>query len=181
MKLSNEGRLIVAMLASIQRKLCITEDHDAVDPDFILGAIYQRQEWAIPARYAGLFVAEAIPPSVSAVVDHLSMWVELERCFAALSPSEQVRVANAAGPTRMPVQFPGYDAKQESELLGITRFTIEHMQTHAPLAERADYVASRPMAAQYDAMLMAFRSELELTGAATLTGDQLIKVLSATR
>lgn len=179
MKLSNEGRLIVAMLASIQRKLCITEDHDAVDPDFVLGAIYQRQEWAIPARYAGLFVAETLPPSVSAVEDHLSMWVKLEQSFAALSPSEQAQVAAAVGPSRMPVQFPGYDAKQESELLGITRFTIEYMQAHAPLADRADYIASRPMAAQYDAMLVAYRSEPKPTGAATLTGEQLIKVLNA--
>lgn len=179
MKLSNEGRLIVAMLASIQRKLCITEDHDAVDPDFILGAIYQRQEWAIPVRYTGLFEAEATPPTVGTVLDHLSMWTELERCFDALSQADQVRVTAAVGPSRMQVRFPGYDAKQESDYLGVTRFIIEYMQTHPAFAERSDYVAGRPMAAQYDAMMQTYRDERQSTGAAALAPEQLIKVLTA--
>lgn len=179
MKLSNEDKLIVAMLASIQRKLCITEDHDAVDPDFVLGAIYQKQEWAIPARYPGLFSAEATPPVVGAVRDHLSMWVALEQCYAELSPAEQGRVTAAAGPGRMPVRFPGYDAKHEQDHLAVTRFTIEHMHTHAALANRADYIAGRRMLPQYDAMMEVYRDELQSTDAAALTAEQLIRVLQA--
>lgn len=179
MKLSNEGRLIVAMLASIQRKLCITEDHDAVDPDFVLAAIYQRQQWAIPVRYTGLFEAEATPPNVGTVLDHLSMWVELERCFDALSQPDQVRVTAAAEQGRMQIRFPGYDAKQESDYLGITRFVIEYMQSYPTLAERPDYVAGRPMAAHYDAMMRTYRDECASTGAGALAPEQLIKVLNA--
>ena len=181
MKLSNEGRLIVAMLASIQRKLCITEDHDAVDPDFVLGAIYQGQEWAIPVRYTGLFEAEARPPKVGAVLDHLTMWTELERCFDALPQAEQDHVTAAVGPSRVEIRFPGYDAKQESDYLGTTRFVIEYMQTYPALAERSDYVADRPMAPHYDAMMQTYRNERASTGTTDLTPEQLIRVLNAAR
>lgn len=179
MKLSNEQKLIIAMLASIQRKLCITEDHDAVDPDFVLGAIYQKQEWAIPARYTGLFSAEATPPVVGAVRDHLSMWVALEQCYADLSTVEQGRVAAAVEPSRMPVRFPGYDAKHEQDHLAVTRFIIEHMHTHAALADRPDYIAGRRMLPQYDAMIEIYRDELQSTGATPLSAEQLIRVLQA--
>lgn len=179
MKLSNEARLIVAMLASVQRRLGIMEEHDEVDPDFVMGAIYAEQQWAIAARYPGLFSPEALPPVVSTVQEHLSMWTALERCYAELPPVEQERVAAAVGPSRTPVRFPGYDAQHERDYLAVTRFTVEYMQMHMELADRADYIAGQQMLPRYEAMIARYRQEKASADADSLAPEQLIRVLQA--
>lgn len=181
MKLSNEQRLLAAMLASIQRKLSIGEPQDEVDPDFVTEALYHHQDWAIIERYPGLFQAEPIPPYIATIRAHVEMWNALEDNFDALTPADQAKFEEVVIPGGRIPKFPGYNAKEEQEYLIATRYLVVHLHQYPQLAECPDFNARERMLPRYEAMLGIYRDERSRTGAELLSADQLLRILEAAR
>ncbi|WP_408951590.1 YfbU family protein [Lysobacter sp. Hz 25] len=176
MNLSNEQRLIVAMLASIQQKLAVTEDDDAVNPAFIMEAIRQNQQWAIPNKYIGLFALEPSPPQVTRVYAYLGMWEHLESAYDELSAKDKKRVAAALGLGKSPLRMPGFDAKTEWEFLATARFILQHMCMFARFLGRGPLIASRPMLETYEATYEMYRLEMLEVTSHHLSADQLLHI-----
>ena len=181
MKLSNEQRLLAAMLASIQRKLSIGEEHDEVDPDFVTEALYHQQDWALTERYPGLFQPEPVPPHIAAIRMHVEMWAALEADFQSLAPAEQGRVVAVAGQSGRFPSFPGYDGRDEQQYLIAIRYLVVHLHHFPQLAELPDFNAGRGMLPCYEAMLQRYRDERQRAGANPLSADQLLRILEAAR
>lgn len=179
MNLSNEQRLIVTMLASIQRKLGVAQDDDAVDQDFIMEAIYQEQQWAIPTKYPGKFVSEPLPPVIARVYDYLSMWEHLEGLFEGLLPAEKERIVAALEPGQGSLQMRGFHGAHESEHLAAARFILAHMQTFPRFAGRLAHTEKRPMLELHQAMWATYQHELMEAATGELTVDQLLSIVQS--
>ena len=177
--LSNEQRLIVAMLASIQQKLAVTEDDDAVSPAFVMEAIRQDQQWAIATRYTGLFASEPMPPQVDRVCAYLGMWEHLESAYDELAVKDQKRVAATLGLGKCPLRLPGFDAKTEGESLAIARFVLQHMCMFARFVGRGSLIASRPMLEAYEATYEQYQLQMLDVTDRHLSADQLLYVFKA--
>ena len=179
MNLSNEQRLIVTMLASIQRKLGVAQDDEALDQDFIMEAIYQEQQWAIPAKYIGKFARAPLPPDIARVYDYLSMWEHLEGVFEGLSAAEQQRVVAILEPGHGSLRMRGFHGSQESEHLAAARFILAHMQAFPRFAGRLVHAEEQPMLELHQAMWATYQQELMATTSEELTVDQLLSIVQS--
>lgn len=180
MKLSNEQRLVVAMLAGIQRKLGIGDHDDEVDPDFVTEALYHGQEWSLLERYAGLFHSEPTPPHVAKVRMHIRMWSALEESYEALPRADQARIMAQVGPSACPPRFPGYDGREEQLLLVTARYLILNLHEHPNFADRADFNSGCRMLPRYEAMIELFKEETANDEVGhLLSADQIARLLTA--
>lgn len=109
MRLSNAERLIVAMLANIQKEMKIGGD---IDPDFILEALRGGQEWSVEWEYSSLFPKEpATPEELEETTAYLDMWWRIENSYQALSDADKeavVKANNGSAP-----KFSGFDANSD--------------------------------------------------------------------
>ena len=179
MNLSNEERLIVTMLASIQRKLGVKQDDEAIDEDFVMEAIYQEQQWAIPVKYTGKFVSEPLPPVVARVYDYLSMWEHLEGLFEGLLPAEKERIVAAIEPGQASLRMRGFHGSLESEHLAAARFILAHMQAFPRFAGRLAHAEKRPMLELHQAMWARYQHELMEAENGGLTVDQVLSIVQS--
>ncbi|QWP77524.1 YfbU family protein [Lysobacter sp. K5869] len=180
MKLTNNERLVVAMLASIQRKLGIGEHDDEVDPDFVTSALYHGQEWALIERYAGLFQTEPTPPLIAAIRLHMQMWSALEESYEALPRAERAEVLEQVGASACPPRFPGYDGREEQRFLVATRYLIQYLKEYPNFADRSDFNSGRRMLPQYEAMSEIYREEVgQAAPGHMLSANQIVRLLKA--
>jgi uncharacterized protein len=133
MKLSDGEKLIILMLADLQKALNIKGE---IDGNFISQAINRDRLWAINWQYQSIpFEPEDDPPAVKQTVDILDMWMSIEEAYADLSEADKKRVAIEAEPFGTNVRFEGFDANHEDHYR-IARFLVEDMQRYKYYAKR---------------------------------------------
>jgi hypothetical protein len=133
MKLSDGEKLIILMLADLQKALNIKGE---IDGNFVSQAINRDRLWAINWQYQSIpFEPEDDPPAVKQTADILDMWMSIEEAYADLSEADKKRVAIEAGPFGTNVHFEGFDANHEDHYR-IARFLVEDMQRYKYYAKR---------------------------------------------
>jgi|tagenome__1003787_1003787.scaffolds.fasta_scaffold20943806_2 uncharacterized protein YfbU (UPF0304 family) len=125
MKLSDGEKLIILMLADLQKALNVKGE---IDGNFVSQAINRDKLWAINWQYQSIpFEPEDDPPAVKQTADILDMWMSIEEAYADLSEADKKRVAIEAEPFGTNVRFEGFDANHEDHY-AIARFLVEDMQ-----------------------------------------------------
>lgn len=173
MKLSNEQKLIVAMLADLRKAMDGQSDASELDFDFVMEAIYSDNEWGIEEKYNGLFPKAAQwPQEVKDVYDFLDMWRFIEEAVATFSPAEKAKVS-AAGAT----QYPGFDGNNETRYLGIARFITEQLGGFESIGKRGATNSHSPKVAKYRLMYGIFKDIRPNLVGRSLTPDEVITIL----
>ncbi len=173
MKLTNEHKLIVAMLANLAKP----SDERDLDFDFIDKVVTDGHEWAIEWKYPGLFGASSdASAEVNFVAEVLNMWEHIEESYAKLDRADRGKV-DASGYPEGP-RFIGFDGNNEGYLMGVVSTLINTLGAFPAFAGRSRLNSHSPRKEYYERMLSVFRAEVSQNHSAQLNAEQLIRVLS---
>ena len=173
MQLNPADRLIIVMLANIQKHLNIRGE---VDPDFIIDAVAGGEHWALESEYSYLSEEARAKEIVNETFDILQMWRILRNSVNYhMETEERDRVLESINPDNL--DFPGFDGNNE-EHYGVAEFIVHKMRRFEEFKD-AILNSHWPSIEGYRAMLRVFREQepKEING--TLNADQVIKVFSA--
>lgn len=178
MKFSDEQRLIVMMLADIQKELKINREFD---PDFILRAAAWKHEFAIGWKHASVFEESDTPEGFRFVVNVLDMFSFLERANSELTAAERADLDARVGWKTAGRWFDGFDGNNESELRSYVGVAINELGMFEDLknGKHDDFNSHGPREGRYARMLDVFLTIRPKLGDRELTVDDLVDVLSA--
>jgi uncharacterized protein YfbU (UPF0304 family) len=178
MKFTDEQRLIVMMLADVQKELKINREFD---PDFIGKAAAWKHEFAIGWKYGSVFAPEETPEDFRFVVDVLDMFDFLERANQRLQPSERADLDAQVGYATRERWFEGFDGNNEPELRSYVSVAIDDlgMFSHLKRTPHDDYNSHSQREDRYRAMLDVFLKIRPELGDRDLTVDDLASILRA--
>jgi uncharacterized protein len=178
MKLTNPERLILMMLAEIHEAMNIK---DGVDADFVKSAIHADNTWALSVRFPGIFGdnTEGFPPHVSEVADILDMWTLIEESYEGFGPQDRKKVETDAAPFGSKVKFRGFDGNNETELLSVADFFIEHMDSYQQFKGRDLNSHGMPPIDAYRRMLAVWVPLQASLDGNPLTAAHIIRLLKA--
>ncbi|WP_316196617.1 YfbU family protein [Bradyrhizobium sp. SZCCHNS3053] len=175
MKLTDGERLIVLMLAGIQKGLKLKGEFD---PDFVSKAVLYDQLWALTWEHSGIpWDDKTTPPAVGETVDILDMWTFLESGYKGLAPIERKRVEVEAAPFGKDVKFPGFDGNNE-EHYHLAKFLIDDLGRFSTFKGRSLNSHSRSLPG-YLRMYDLFETIRPYLGDRPLTCDEIISLLKA--
>jgi len=177
MKFTEEQRLIVMMLADIQKSSKVQGELDA---DFIAKVASDGHEFAISYRYEGTFSSsqEDLPEGFRFVIDVLDMWSFVEDSLLNLSEHGRTHLEASVGKHALTAKFDGFDGNNETELMSFTRLIVQDLQRFTEFAGR-DFNSHSPREGRYQAMLDVFGPIRDQLGDRYLDSKELSKILSA--
>lgn len=175
MKFTDEQRLIVLMLADIQKALKVRGEFD---PDFISKVTAWKDEFAIGFEHSMIFDGDDLPDEFRFVIDVVDMWSFIERRVADLSAPERAELADKAGIWGKDPKFTGFDGNNEAEYLSHTRLLVEDLNRFTEFKGR-DFNSHVPLVNRYAAMLQVFEPIRRQLGDRRLTVDDLVALLTA--
>jgi uncharacterized protein YfbU (UPF0304 family) len=175
--LSDGEKLITLMLGDLFGKLRVQSE---IDIGLLEKVIYGGHYWALRTGLPGIFHGHAdTQRQVRLVRDVLQMWSVLQDAFEGLDDEGRSRVAAACPLASEGVVFPGFDANEESEYLGIARFLMEDLEHFGRLAAgRRSLNSHWPMLNAYRSMLDAFDPIAKSLRGRPPTPDELIAILT---
>jgi len=174
-QLSDGEKLIVAMLADLEKP----RDHREIDSAQVMEAIYGGHYWSLKWELTGLFHDHIDDPgAVSLVVDTLDMWCFIEEAVENFSPAERKRIEKEAGPLGKDPRFQGFDGNYEGTYLGIAHHLVEKMDRFQRFKGRG-LNSHCPMISRYARMARLFqpiRANLGMRQLIRLTADEVISL-----
>ena len=165
MKLSDGERLIVVMLAEVMQEMGLNHE---IDPTLVKKLAIDHDDWAIAAKYHGIFDGEA--PSDAEVTethDILSMWSWIEHSIRELEGAD---ADEAAGFHH--TQFSGFDGNNDAHF-GIAHTMINDLGYYDEFAGRPLNSHSRATLARYRAMLPKYKAAMDGHAGGELSLDEL--------
>lgn len=175
MKFTDEQRLIVLMLADIQKGLNI---EGQFDPDFIIRAAAWKDEFAIAFEHDMLFDSSDRPASFTFVIDVLDMWSFIEDAVRDLDEEQRGKLEDIAGVWGKNPRFRGFDGNNETELMGHTRLLVKDLGRFEEFEGR-DFNSHMPLASRYREMLTVFEPIRSEVLDRKLSVEELGKILAA--
>ncbi len=178
MKFTDEQRLIVIMLADIQKSMKVSGEFD---PDFIKKVAIDGHEFAIPFEHSGAFPSsdDELPEDFKFVIDVLDMWSFVEDGLKNLDSDGRAALESAAGKFALTAKFDGFDGNGETELMAYTRLLVDDLNRFSEFKGRS-FNSHAMRAARYASMLSVFEPiRSELLGARELNADELAQILTA--
>lgn len=176
MNFTDEQRLIVIMLADLQKALKIQGE---VSADLVLTAAVNRQEFAIGYEYAHLFADDEVPPDFHFVVNVLDMWSMLEDGINNLDVNEKSVLEVIAGEAAPRASFTGFDGNREGTLRSYTKMLVETLGNFSQFSGRT-FNSHTKRREKYERMLLAFASiRDDLPGDRYMTASEIGEVLKA--
>lgn len=168
-------KLNFTLLRDIAKHLKVETD---VDTEFISEVMYGGHYWAPTWEMQGLFHDHAdSPSSVRMVADVMSMWTAVEDAIKNLSPSD-LDLVKAAHYGYLP-KFEGFDGNDETELMAIARFLVQHMRRFTDFKGR-DFNAHAPTSETYRRMYRAFEPmRRRLDHRTQLDAKQIVELVEA--
>jgi len=178
MKFTDEQRLIVMMLADIQKELKINREFD---PDFIGKAAAWKHEFAIGWKHSSIFDGNDTPDGFRFVIDVLDMFSFLERANAKLTAPERADLDARVGWSTKGRLFDGFDGNNEPELRSYVDVAINELGMFEDLknGKYDDFNSHGAREERYARMLDAFLTIRPQLGDRSITVDELVEVLSA--
>lgn len=177
MKFTEEQRLIVMMLADIQKALKV---QGQLDQNLVLTAAMDRQEFAIGYKYDHIFGTANVPSDFHFVVDVLEMWSVLEEAIENLDINEKSVLEAAAGEQAPRARFTGFDGNQEATLRSYANLLVNTLGDFAQFTGRT-LNSHKPMRDRYERMLVIFKPILlALDGQRYMNPSEIAAVFSAT-
>ncbi|AOX63607.1 hypothetical protein BIZ42_16240 [Stenotrophomonas sp. LM091] len=174
MQFTDEQRLIVIMLAEIQKTLGVKSEFNA---DFIKAASSDDNEFAIAFEYQGIFTAGNEPADFHFVLDVLEMWSVLEEAVESLDEYGQSVLQAAIGHRATPLKFDGFDGNQEFGLLNHARLLIKVMRRFDEFRAR-DLNSHTKRRDRYASMLQEFNEiQGEIDGQREMNPGEIGRVL----
>lgn len=179
MKLTNQEKLILTMLADIHEALKIK---DGIDTKLLKSAIYTDNTWALEWEMSGILTGphDPTPPAVKTVTDILDMWMFLEEAYERFGPADKAKIKIEAKPFGDPVRFPGFDGNHEPQALSIAQFLVDDMGRFSRFKGR-DINSHYPAIEGHMRMFSVFEPIRGTLGTVGLTADQVILILDARR
>jgi len=176
MRFTDEQRLIVMMLADIQKSLNVRGDFN---PEFISKVAAWKDEFAIAWAHNEIFDDSDIPTEFQFVIDVLDMWSFIENSVADLSPEEREELEGKAGVWGKNPKFSGFDGNNETDLMGYVTLLVEDLNRFTEFSGRG-FNSHVPLATRYAAMLEKFKSiRSVILDRGGVTVDELAEVLLA--
>lgn len=177
MKLTNPEKLILLMLSEIYDQLKLND----INTTLLRAAIHSENTWALDWEMPGVVGSdsEPTPPLVTDVINYLDMWSFLEEAHSSFDDVTKERVARDAELFGKHIRFPGFDGNNESEALSIALLLVNEMGRFSRFKGR-DLNSHTPLMEIYSRMFKVFETiHTNMTGARTLTPEQVIEVLRA--
>ncbi|HEL4264434.1 YfbU family protein [Stenotrophomonas maltophilia] len=176
MKFTDEQRLIVIMLAEMQKAMNVQGE---ISADVVATAALSRQEFAIAYEYGHLFSNSEVPDDFHFVVNVLEMWSMLEDGLNHLDINEQSVLEAVAGKESARARFNGFDGNREFNLKSYTTMLVETLGTFAQFSGRT-FNAHTVRREKYERMLAVFDPiRDDLPGDRYMTASEIGEVLSA--
>lgn len=175
MKFTDEQRLIVMMLADIQKTLGVRGEFD---PDFISKVASWKEEFALEWAYNGIFDDTHTPDSFRFVINVVDMWSFIEHSVKNLSAEERLELEAKIGVWGKEPAFRGFDGNNESEYMSHVRLLVEDLNRFSEFKGR-DFNSHVPLAARYQAMLEKFDPIRVTLMDQSMSVGQLAEVLTA--
>jgi uncharacterized protein len=171
-------RLIAIMLADLLKQ---QKTRGEIDPSFVTSAIFGGHNWAFQWQMPGLFQQGSDDSAdVRFVVDTLDMWVFVESALNALSKKDRDAITKDAASKHWRTKFLGFDGNNESALLSVANFLINEMGRFTQFKGR-ELNSHMPIATDYQRMLSVFLPIRSKLIGGSLSSDQLLKIVSASR
>ncbi|WP_286068823.1 YfbU family protein [Stenotrophomonas sp. 57] len=175
MKFTDEQRLIVLMLADIQKALKVRGEFD---PSFISKVTAYKEEFAIPFEHGLLFDDQDLPDSFKFVIDVLDMWSFIERAVKDLDEGQRQELIDRVGLRGDNPQFRGFDGNNETELMAHCRLLVNDLHRFTEFKDR-DFNSHSPTAELYREMYELFEPmRRQLLDRRRLSLDDLEALLS---
>lgn len=178
MKFTDEQRLIVIMLADIQKSMKVSGEFD---PDFIKKVAIDGHEFAIPFEHSGAFPSpeHELPEEFSFVIDVLDMWSFIEDGLKSLDSAGRAELEAAAGKFALTAKFDGFDGNNETELMAYTRLLVHDLNRFSDFKGRS-FNSHSMRAERYAAMYSVFEPIRDLLmGERELNAEELAQILTA--
>lgn len=175
MKFSDEQRLIVLMLADIQKAMGVRGEFD---PEFISKVTAWKQEFAIPFEHGILFDDQEMPESFKFVINVLDMWSFIERAYKKLDAAQRKELAEKVGIWGEDPQFGGFDGNNETELMSYCSLLVDDLRRFGEFKDR-DFNSHSPSEDRYAAMLAVFEPIRGQLADRRMDVNDLVGVLSA--
>ncbi|EPG2416317.1 YfbU family protein [Stenotrophomonas maltophilia] len=178
MKFTDEQRLIVIMLADIQKSMKLGGEFD---PDFIKKVAIDGHEFAIPFEHSGAFSSSdhELPEEFRFVINVLDMWSFIEDGLKNLDSAGRAALEAAAGKFALTAKFDGFDGNGETELMAYTRLLVDDLNRFSEFRGR-NFNSHSMRAARYAAMHSVFEPIRDLTlGERELNAEELAQILTA--
>jgi uncharacterized protein YfbU (UPF0304 family) len=175
-KLTNSEKLILTMLCDIYKHL---EVRSEIEPKFVQQAIATGNTWGLEEKYRWIFGEHDTSRSVvTEVADILDMWSLIESAYSTVPAPDKKNVKLESAPSSERVKFPGFDANNEAEYLGVARFFVDQLGKWSIFKDR-DLNSRCRSIDTYRRMLAVFepiRAKLSLAG---MSSKDLLDVLKA--
>ena len=176
MKLSDGEKLIIVMLADIQKHLGFRGE---VDPELVKSAIYNNSLFGLEWEYSFLFSGEEKSEAVvTEVVDVLDMWSFLEGAYKLLGAPDKARIAAEVPYYGKEVVFPGFDGNNEGEHFGTAKFLVDDMGRWSEFKGREMNSHSESLSG-HRSMLSVFMPMRKTIKMGAMSADQIIGVLNS--
>lgn len=178
MKFTDEQRLIVIMLADIQKSMKVGGEFD---PDFIKKVAIDGHEFAIPFEHSGAFPSSdhELPEEFRFVINVLDMWSFVEDGLKNLDSAGRAALEAAAGKFALSAKFDGFDGNGETELMAYTRLLVDDLNRFSEFKGRS-FNSHSMRAARYAAMHSVFEPIRDtVLGDRELNADELAQILTA--
>lgn len=174
-QLSAGEKLNFMLLRDLLRHLQVKTETNL---DLMAEVIYGGHYWAPVWEMQGLFHTHADRPAdVSLVVDAMDVWSFIEEALEKLPASDLAKIKEA-NHGFLP-RFAGFDGNNESTLLSIASFLVDHMGRFSRFKDR-DLNSHSPSAAQHRQMAKAFESMRPKLGhGRMLSAEQILALLAA--
>lgn len=177
MKFTDEQRLIVLMLADIQKALNIRGEFD---PAFISKVTAYKEEFAIPFQHGMLFEDQDLPESFRFVINVLDMWSFIERTYDGFDAVQRQELIDQVGVWGEDPKFSGFDGNGETELMSHCRLLVEDLRRFTEFEGR-DFNSHFPAEDRYRVMLGAFEPIRRQLADRRMGLSDLVAVFSAWR
>lgn len=174
MQFTDEQRLIVMMLADIQKHLDVRGEFN---PEFISKVTAWKEEFAIAWQHNVLFSADDTPESFRFVISVLDMWSFIERAYESLSADEKSQLEKRVKYYGKNPKFAGFDGNNETDLMSHCRLIVEDLSLFSEFKGR-DFNSHVPMEGRYRQMLGVFEPIRRVLERRNLNVDELEAVLS---
>jgi len=176
MQFTDEQRLIVIMLAEVQKALSVK---GRFNPDFVKAVASDHHEFAIAFEHQEVFTAGSEPADFSFVRDVLEMWSDLEESVQSLDEYGRSIVDAQLGATSSRAKFDGFDGNQEFTLIEYARLLIKDMRKFEEFDGRA-LNSHSPRRGRYSAMLREFAEiQDEIAGEREMNPGEIGRIMSA--
>ena len=153
MQISDGEKAIIGLIRDLYHGLGVKDGN--MDPEFIIEALCDGQDWSIAWKYHGLYGYRQPPEVVNEVSDIMAMWDSLERSYQHLSDVEKQDVSEQARIGSEGISFPGFGENFEIEHLSIAKMLVRNLDHYQSLNGK-DLNSHIPCLDGYRRMLMVY-------------------------